>query len=442
MTTTAARTFLTSLAPRERELERQGPDWLRTLRRSGRERFVELGFPTTREEEWRTTNVAPIAKTCFRPADPLRAPLAESELPAAARLDLDGPRLLFLDGVYCAELSRTQVGGGLWVGSLACALREIPRRVQPLLELRDPSTSAAFGALNAALLDDGAVVLVEEKCESAPPIQLLFGSSGGSEPTVSLPRVLIAVAAGGRAQVLEAYFALGDEPYFTNAVTELSVGDNASLDHCRLQLEGTQAYHVATLISRQARASRLVTHNVDLGGRLVRHDVEAILDGEGSTCQLNGLYLTRGEQHVDNHTTLDHAKAHCDSRELYKGILDGRSRAVFNGRIVVRPGAQKTDAKQSNPNLLLSNSALAQTRPQLDIHADDVKCTHGATVGRLDEDAIFYLRSRGIERDEARNVLVRAFADEVLERIPLEPVRDLLQQSVAERLQQAGQVTR
>lgn len=440
--TTAARTFLTSLAPRERELERQGPDWLRRLRRSGRERFVELGFPTTREEDWRTTNVAPIAKTRFRPADTERAAVTERELPAVARLELGGPRLLFLDGIYRPELSRAQAGGGLWVGNLARALREIPRRVQPLLELRDPSTSAAFGAMNAALLDDGAVVFVDEKCDSAPPIQLLFGSSGRGEPTVSLPRVLIAVAAGGRAQVLETYFTLGDEPYFTNAVTELSVGDNACLDHCRVQLEGAQAYHVATLTARQARASQLTTHNIDLGGRLARHDVEAILDGEGATCQLNGLYLTRGEQHVDNHTTLDHAKPNCDSRELYKGILDGRSRAVFNGRIVVRPGAQKTDAKQSNPNLLLSNFALAQTRPQLDIHADDVKCTHGATVGRLDEDAIFYLRSRGIERDEARNVLVRAFADEVLERIPLEPVRELLRSSVAERLGQADEVAR
>jgi len=427
--------FLAPLVSRERELAQSGPDWVRRLRRAGRERFGEIGFPTTRQEEWRATNVSPIAKTAFRPAAQGKEAPAERDLPAAARLDLGGPRLVFLDGILRPDLSSaTGSAGGLWTGSLATALAELPDRVRPLLQRRDLTRTAAFDALNAAFIGDGAVVLVDEDHQVEQPIQLLFGSTGRGEPTVSQPRVLIDVSSGGSARVTETYFALGDDAYFTNAVTDMAVGENAQLDHCRLQLEGPAAYHVATIASCQARSSELVSHNVSLGGRLVRHDVQAVLEGEGANCVLDGLYLTRAEQHMDNHTTIDHAMPHCDSREVYKGILDDRSRAVFNGRIVVRPDAQKTDAKQSNPNLLLSNGALAHTRPQLEIYADDVKCTHGATVGRLDEDAIFYLRSRGIGLDEARKVLIRAFADEVLDRIPVEPVRELLRRTVAGRL--------
>ena len=237
-----------------------------------------------------------------------------------------------------------------------------------------------------------------------------------------------------RVQVVETYLGLGDGVYLTNSVTDVVAGDASHVEHYRLQLESPNAFHLSSVESRQGRHSRCNLHNINLGGHLVRHDIVGVLDGEGADCHLNGLYLTRGSQHVDNHTILDHAKPHGDSRELYKGILDGNSRAVFNGRIIVREGAQKTDAKQSNSNLLLSKGALAQTRPQLEIYADDVRCTHGATIGRVDEDAVFYLQSRGIGPDEARNMLVFAFAGEVLDLIGPDVLRDWLSRAVTERL--------
>ncbi len=434
--------FLAPLAGREHELAGRGPLWLRGLRRAGRERFVTLGFPTTRQEEWRATSVAPIATTAFQPA-PSPAPLSVADLPPVARLDLGGPRLVFVDGRHRSELSSTSPAiPGLWLGSLTRALDERPGAVREILERRGAAAGTAFEALGAAFLDDGAAVLIDPGTRLDPPLQLVFLASGRPQPLVSHPWILVALGAGSRACLIESYGALGDGPYLTNAVTDIVVGDAAELDHCRLNLEGPGAHHVAAIGCRQGRDSRLVSRSLTAGGHLTRHDLVARLEGEGAECRLDGLYLPRGEEHVDNHTTLDHARPHGSSRELYKGILSGRSRAVFNGRIIVRPGAQKTDAKQSNRNLLLSNSALAHTRPQLEIHADDVKCTHGATIGRLDDDAIFYLRSRGIERDAARNLLIRAFADEVLEAIPLEPLRALAAGLVAERLPRAGTTTR
>jgi Fe-S cluster assembly protein SufD len=253
-------------------------------------------------------------------------------------------------------------------------------------------------------------------------------------PTAAHPRSVIAAARGSRLQIVESHVALNGGVYLTNAVTDLFVADGASVDHCRIQLDSPRAFHVSGVHSRQTRDSRCTLHNLDIGGRLVRHDVVSILDGAGADCRLNGLFLTGEKQHVDNHTVLDHARPHGSSRELYKGILGGRSRAVFNGRIVVRPDAQKTDAKQSNPNLLLSAEALAHTRPQLEIYADDVKCTHGATIGRLDEEALFYLRSRGIAEADARHLMIASFAGEVLDGISIEPAREELERIVAARL--------
>ena len=417
-----------------KRLANSGPAWLRRLRKAGMARFRELGFPTSKLEEWKTTNVSPIVETPFRPAHRDDRSFDGAELPAAARLGLGGPRLVFADGYFVPRLSNEETtDAGIWVGSLARALETIPERLERGLAGRDLEQCTAFCALNSAVVEDGAVVLVPDGVELERPIELIFASSGG-EPKAASPRTLIAAGAGARARIVETYVGPDDGAYLTNAVTDVSVGDGAVVDHYRLQLEGTSAFHVATCASRQAARSDYTAHNINIGGRLARHDVVGVLDGEGAVCRLNGLYLTRGTQHVDNHTVLDHAQPHCDSRELYKGILDGGSRAVFNGRIIVRPDAQRTDAKQSNPNLILSDGALAHTRPQLEIYADDVKCTHGATVGRLDENAIFYLRSRGIGRDDARNLLIRAFAGEVLERVAIEPLRELLEQAVEARL--------
>jgi Fe-S cluster assembly protein SufD len=271
-------------------------------------------------------------------------------------------------------------------------------------------------------------------------VHLLFLSRGGERPAALHPRVVLVAEPGSRLCVVETHAGLpdGDAPYLSNPVTDLHAGEGASVEHYRVQLEGPRAFHVSALHGRQARDTRCLSLNVDLGGRLVRHDLGWVLAGEGAEARLDGLYVTRGDQHVDNHTVLDHASPHGTSREVYKGILDDRSRTVFNGRIVVRPGAQRTDAKQSNPNLILSGGALARTRPQLEIYADDVKCTHGATIGRLDEEAVFYLRSRGLDDLDARQLMLLAFADEVLASIAPAALREPLQAAVAARLPRAG----
>lgn len=423
--------FLEPFAALERELAGRGPEWLRRARREGLARFERDGFPTTREEDWRTTNLAPLARIRFRPA----APAAEAALPDGTGLDEGAPRLVFLDGRHAPALAVKQaLPEGVWLGSLAEALETIPERLEQHLDARRAEGGSTLQALNAALAEDGAVLFVPDGTEVGPPIHLAYCATGSAEPTASHPRTLIVAGASSRVQVVESYQSLDAGVYLTNAVTDVVVGRNADVRHVRVQLESKQAYHISAVRSRQAEDSRFRGMNVNLGGRLVRHDVSALLAGTGGWCGLDGLYVTRDEQHVDNHTTIDHAEPHCGSREVYKGVLSDSSRANFRGRIIVRPGAQQTDAVQSNPNLVLSADALAQTRPQLEIYADDVKCTHGATVGRLDKEAIFYLRSRAIAEDDARNLLIKAFADEVLDRIEIEPLRLRLKEAVARRL--------
>ena len=431
--------FLAGFAELERELAERGPSWLKKMRREATQRFEQVGFPTTKLEEWRATNISPIARELFQPA-PFRADSpALDDLPEAARLHLGGPRLVFLDGRFVADLSTLdELPEGLWVGNLTQALEQVPQRIEPHICRPAKNESTAFEALNDALAEDGAVVLVAEGVTLERPIQLLFVTPGADLPTASAPRTLIVAGRGSKASVVETYAGRGTGNYLTNAVTDVQVEDNAALEHYRIQLEGSGGYHISHNRFRQGRDSRYSHHNINLGGKLVRNDLGAILNGSGGWCRLNGLYITRGEQHVDNHTQLDHAQPHCDSRELYKGILGGSSRAVFNGRIVVRPDAQKTDAKQSNPTVLLSPSALAHTRPQLEIYADDVRCTHGATIGRLDEEAIYYLRSRGISANDARELMLGAFAGEVLEQIEPEALRTSLEQAVSQQLQEAS----
>jgi Fe-S cluster assembly protein SufD len=415
-TSTKTNGFLSGFAELQARLDGGGPEWLRALRRRARTRFEERGFPTTRDEAWKNTSLEPIARTVFRPASPGAAERSAG-LPDAAGLELGGPRLVFRDGRYLAERSSGARDGELWIGSLATALESIPDRVRPLLARPEAEPLGVFEALNAAFAEDGAVVLVPNGLRLTEPIEIVYLGGGSQAPTAGLPRTLIVAGRDSRLTLVESYVGAADVLYLTAPVTDLALGRNAIVDHYRLQLDSEQAFHVSTIESRQERDSHYRAHNLNLGGRLVRHDLSGVLEGEGARCDLFGLNLTHEAQHVDNHTTLDHAQPHCDSRELYKSILDGRSRSVFSGRIVVRPGAQKTDAKQSNPNLLLSRDALAHTRPQLEIYADDVKCTHGATIGRLDEDALFYLRSRGVEKTEARDLLIHAFAGEVLEQV-------------------------
>jgi len=425
-----------------RELPADQPAAVQALRRQGIERFAALGFPTLQQEAWRLTNVAAIARGTFvfREDGPASSGEIDPEeiLPhtfAAAA------QLVFIDGRFAPALShRAGLPDEVFAGSLVEALERWPGEVEPHLGLAATDVNP-FVALNTAFLRDGAFVKVPRGVAAAGPIHLLFLSSEGpdGETVVSFPRNLIVAGETSQVTVVETYAGTG--AYFTCAVTELVTGPGAVVDHCKVQRESREAFHIATFQILAERDSAPSSHSISIGGGLVRNDINAVLAGEGVDCILNGLYLAEGRQHVDTHMRVEHAAAHCASHELYKGVLDGKARAVFDGLIYVHKGAQKTDAKQSNRNLLLSRDAIANSNPQLEIFADDVKCTHGSTVGQLDDDAIFYLRSRGIGEEAARSLLTYAFASDVVERIKVEPVRRDLEELLFARLPQ-GEVVR
>ncbi len=414
------------------------------LRRRAFERFSALGMPTTRLERWRFTNVAPIAGTAFTLAAP--ADKAAARVDAAPHaLSGAGARLTFINGRYVAPASDlAQLPAGVQVGSLADALASESAGTRAVVDTHLASEAGvgdeAFTALNTALLHDGAVVHVPANTVVEEPIQLLFVTSppAGGAPVMTHPRVLIVAGENSQVRLVESYGGGGESAYLTNAVTEVVAGPAAVVDHYKLVRESLAGYHIAAMHLRLARAANFSSHAVTLGGAIVRNDVQATLDGEGVECTLNGLYLANGRRLIDNHTTIHHAKPHCSSHELYKGILDDHAHAVFNGKIIVAIDAQKTDAKQTNKALLLSEDAQINTKPELEIFADDVKCTHGATVGQLDEDALFYLRARGLAENQARSVLIHAFASDLLNRIAVEPIRAQLDNLLLRQLPGAG----
>ena len=405
------------------------PDWLKDLREGGIARFHDLGFPNMKQEAWRFTSVAPIAEGSFELAKPpARVPTLEEIRPFL--LLEAGLRLVFVDGFFQRSLSTPLFDD---VQSLAHVVAHRPDLVRQHLGKYVATQDRPFSALNTAFVSDGAFVHVPAKAAIPEPIQLLFLASGNT-PVVTHPRNLVVVEREARASIVETYAALDDHGYWTNAVTEIVAGDGARVDYHRVQRESDRAYHVATTQSHQGRDSTLNLHFVAFGGALARHDIGAVLGGPGGKLILNGLYLLAGTQHADHHTTIDHAADHCESHEYFNGVLDGKSRGVFTGRIIVRPGAQKTDSKQTNNNLLLSGQAHADSQPQLEIYADDVKCTHGSTVGPLDPRALFYLRSRGVGEDEARRLLTYGFAIEILGRMEVAPLRAQLDAIVRGRL--------
>ena len=408
------------------------PSWLRAHREAAIARFSALGFPTQRRgnEDWKYTNVATIARAPFEspPASAvsgIASGLRAADVEPFAVPGLNGPRLVFLDGCYAPELSApAEEPGGVSVVSLAQALTAMPALVEGSLARYAGYQDDPFSALNTALYHDGAVVHIPAGLEQETPVQLLFLSGAGEAPVASHPRVLVLAEGESSATVIESYAGLSGGPYFTNAVTEILVGPGALLRHYRVQRQSLTAFHIATTHVEQERDSTFSSVTMDVGGKLARSSLNVRMGGQGSSCRLNGLYLTAGDQHVDNQVMLDHASPYTSSRELYKGVLDGSSRAVFHGSILVRPGAQKVDARQTDKNLLLSDRAEVDTKPALWIYADDVKCGHGAASGTMDEEALFYLRSRGLDEPAARRLLVRGFVDEVISAIEDEPFRD------------------
>jgi len=416
------RAFQAALPPGE-------PGWLRELRERALSRFSELGFPTARRgnEPWKYTNVAPIAEGGFAYAAGPAPSVAADDIRSGIVWEDGWHNLVFVNGRYSPALSTPASATGVRVGSLAEAVRAeepiVRRHLTRLAEFQD----SGFTALNTAFLRDGAFVYLPEGAELATPVHLVFVSKGGAAPSVSHPRTLVIAGANSRATVIESYIGLGGTRYFTNAVTEIALEDGAQVDHYKLMLERPDAFHVGTTRVDQGRDSTYFSLSYAKGALIGRNDLRVTLDGPGGSSYLNGLYVTAGSQHLDNYINIDHAKPHCTSRLYYKGILDGESRAVFGGTVLVRPGAVKTDAYQEDKNLLLSETAEVDSKPSLEIYADDVKCGHGATAGTVTEDAIFYMRSRGLDLERASTLLIQGFASEITDRVRNAPLRAYLE---------------
>jgi Fe-S cluster assembly protein SufD len=409
------------------------PPWLAELRRNGITHFTELGFPTLKQEEWVFTNVKPIQELSFIPAT----------TPGEASIDLGtfkfkgltGPRLVFIDGHLSHALSEIPgLPAGVVVTNLASAMEGHGDLVEKHLGRHAKTDESGFSALNTAFIQDGAFIYIPKGKVLDEPVHLLFISTDGDTNTANL-RNLIVAEATGQCKVIESYYSAGDQAVFTNVVTEVVVDESAIVEHCKFQELNQESFHVATIQAQLAKSAHFTSHSISTGARLARNNINMVMAGEGIECILNGLYLVGGKQVVDHHTLADHAMPHCDSHEFYHGILGGGSRGVFNGKIYVREDAQKTDAKQSSRAILLSDQATVNSKPQLEIYADDVKCTHGATVGQLNTEAVFYCRSRGIDETSARRMLTHAFASEVIDRITIEPVREHLESIIWERLE-------
>jgi Fe-S cluster assembly protein SufD len=387
--------------------------WVQALREAALQRFVGLGFPTTHDEEWRFTNVAPIVRTQFAPA---------GSWGGYWNGYFWSEGIVFLNGTFLPPQGSPSLPPGVHAGTLADA--------EPHLANHATFERNAFVALNTAFLDEVVVIRIDRSAVVEQPIHVVHVVPSEKQPQVAHPRTLILVGSNAQCSIVETY--IGTRAYFTNAVTEIVAGEGAVIDHYKLQQESPEAFHVATMHATLGRSANFSSQSISLGGALVRNDANVTLS-EGTEATLNGLYIVNGRQHVDNHTQIDHAKPHGTSHELYKGILDGHATAVFNGRIIVRKDAQKTDSKQTNKNLVLSDDAVINTKPELQILADDVRCTHGATIGQLDAEALFYLQSRGIGRHQARDLLTYAFAQDILDRVKVPTLKDQLEKVLFEK---------
>lgn len=408
-------TYLDSFTEfQKRAVGRELP-WLRELRENAFARFCEVGFPTTRDEDWRFTNVSAIAKTPFELASEgkiSQKDLEQYRIPGAAC------ELVFVNGRLNRDLSSLDsLPDGVKINGLAEEISKSSRSLEAHLGRYLNIQRDVFSALNTAFAEDGAYVQVRKGTVLQAPIYLLFITTASDKPLMTHPRNLVVVEHEAQATIVEDYVSVGESTAFCNTATELVAGENANVSHYMIEREHHQAFNVSTLRIQQERSANVSSHSVLLGGGLVRNNVHPVLAGEGGECLINGLFIGNGRQHLDNYMLVEHAAAHCGSRQFYNGILDGHAHGVFHGRIVVHKDAQKTDAKQTNRNLLLSDDAQIDTKPQLEIYADDVKCTHGATIGQIEENALFYLRSRGIDEVSARKLLLMAFASECLDRM-------------------------
>jgi Fe-S cluster assembly protein SufD len=428
-----SKNYLESFSQLEAQREGSEPVWLRHLRGEGWSLFSDNGFPTVRDEDWRFTNLAPLTRIPFRRA---------SGAAGVTAADIEGYRvagaacqLFFIDGRFAPELSDTgNLPAGLEVCSLSDALSQKAETVEQHLGRYVHLRRDALAALNTALWEDGAYIHIRRGAHVEQPVHLLFISASGESPVMTHPRSLIVAEPTSQAAIVEDYVSFGAGAALSNSVTELVAGEDAFVSHYLVERENFDSFNVSTLRIEQARGANVSSHSILLGGGLVRNNVHPVLNGPGADCLINGLFVGAGRQHLDNYMLVEHASPNCSSRQFYNGILDQQARGVFHGRIVVHKDAQKTDAKQTNRNLLLSDDARVDTKPQLEIRADDVKCTHGATIGRIEDEPLFYLRSRGLDETAARNLLLYAFAAECLDRMHEQPARDFVEGLIRQRL--------
>ncbi len=416
-----------------------GPSWLPAKRQEAMDRFADLGFPTTRHEEWLYTNVAPIQKADLSLATSYASHGFTEEKVRELTFDIgDAHTIVFVNGIFSPELSDLgKLPKGATVDSLAASLGSEGAIADHLTKYAK-FDDHAFVALNTAYLRDGLFLHLAKGAVVEKPIHLVYLGAAPEGGIACHPRNLLIAEANSQATVVESHAGNDGQVYFTNEVTEAYLAENAHFSHYKVNRSGDASFHVSTFQVHQERSSVLYSQNLCFGGALVRNDINTYLDGEGVDSTFDGLFLIKGDQHVDNHTKVDHAKPHCESHELYKGILDDKATSCFNGKIFVHEDAQKTDAFQSNMNLLLSDTAQAATKPQLEIFADDVKCSHGATIGQLDKEALFYLRARGIAEPMAKSLLTYAFANDVVQRIKLDTLREQLDDFLYNQLPQAS----
>ena len=423
--------YLVDFQALETDTGKDVPEWLGQLRGRAWSSFERLGFPTARRgnEKWKYPSVRPLAAANFD--SPLvihsQENINAADLRRVAPWNDTWTNLVFLDGHYARYLSNEPNGSSQRVViSLADAIASGNPDVRNNLAKHAIVDDDGFIALNTAFVRDGAFVDVPAGHNTAAPVHLIFVTTGQLDHSASYPRTLVVAGANSRVTVFESYVSLAQSPYFTNAVTEIVLEDGAQVEHYRLLLESADAFHVGTSRVHQSKDSTISSASFAKGAAMARQDVQIILDAPGASCSLNGLYMTTGEQHIDNLINIDHAKPYTKSRLFYKGILDGKSKAVFGGTVLVRKDAQKTDAQQTDKNLLLSREAEVDSKPSLLIYADDVQCAHGATAGHLDKETLFYMQSRGLDRESASRILIHAFASQIIDTVELEPLRDFL----------------
>ena len=409
--------------------------WVEIVRESAMDRFESLGFPTVANEEWKYTNLAGLAKDSFRPSEAQSA-ITTADLSRFSFPETANSQIVLVNGLFRQDLSSTAELESIVAVDLFSAIADARynKIVRSYLARNANYHDKSMTALNTAFLQSGVFILIPKDTKLEAPVQISFVVDP-SEPNIAVfPRVLVVAEENSSAKLIESFVALKDGTYFSNAVVEVVVKQGARVEHCRLQQESLQAFHIANTSVELGSASSYKSTAINLGSKLARHDISVVMDHEGAECWVDGLYVVGNDQHTDTHSVIDHKQPHCSSHQLYKGILDGNARAVFNGKVFVREGAQKTDALQTNKNLLLSPNARIDTKPQIEIYADDVKCAHGAAVGQLDQDQLFYLLARGINPELGKNLLTYGFAEEVIEKIGIESIRGELDKAVLKQI--------